>query len=260
MFTGERILPGGKFNVTYQQSLFAYEFARARSVGKRVLDVGSGEGYGVDYLAEKAAQVVGLDMHAGAVAVAKRKYRRDNIRFMVGKMEDPLQELTEQKFDVVCSFQTIEHVKNQDEFLEQLKRFTKPGGEIIVTTPNKGRFPGFNPYHIRELTPEDLRELMQAHFFKSRILGVFGNEAVLRYRNAKQEIGDAVLKFDVLRAREWLPRPIVQGLYGLGAGLVKTLSHKAEPEVAEAIDLKSFWIAELHLSQALDLLAVGLNG
>ena len=249
MFTGERILPGGKFNVTYQESLFAYDFARQRARGKRVLDVGSGEGYGVAYLAERAAEVVGLDMNQGAITQAQQKYLGSNIRFVT--------ELAEEKFDIVCCFQTIEHVHDQDQFLDQLKQFAKPGGTVLVTTPNKGRFSGFNPYHIRELTPADLQELMQAHFLESRVLGIFGNEAVLQYRNSKQRISNAILKIDVLRAREWLPRPVVLVLYGMGTGIVKTLSRKAEPQADQAVDLESFWVSDKNISQALDLLAVG---
>lgn len=247
--------------MTYQQSLFAYEFARKRAGGKRVLDVGSGEGYGAAYLAEKAAGVVGLDRHAGAIQQAQQKYRGSNIRFVVGMMEETPRELMEKKFDIVCCMQTIEHVGDQDLFLEQLKAVAKPGGEVIVTTPNKGRFPEFNPYHIRELTPGELQKLMQAHFAVSRVYGVFGDEAVLRYRNSKQGISNFMLKLDLLRAREWLPRPLVLRLYGLGAGLVKTLSHTAEPQAGETVDLTSFWVSEEDLSQALDLLAVGtVNG
>lgn len=257
MFTGERILPKRKFNVTFQQSLFAYEFARRRSVGKRVLDVGSGEGYGTAYLAEKAAEVVGLDMHAGAVAKSREKYSASNIRFVVGKMEMPPQELVDEKFDMVCCFQTIEHVSNQDLFLEQLKQYAKPGAEVIITTPNKGRFPGFNPYHVRELTPQELVELMRSHFSWSEVWGVFGDEKVLKYRNSKQRISDAILKIDIYSVRELLPRQLVLSLYGLGTGLVKTLSYKAERAAVAAVDLESFWVSRDSLEQSLDLLAVG---
>lgn len=257
MFTGERILPGGKFNVTYQESLFAYEFARQRAESKRVLDVGSGEGYGVAHMAEKAREVVGLDAYTEAVELARRKYQRQNVVFMAGTLDLPPAELQRKSFDIVCCFQTIEHVYDQDRFLEQLKAYVRPRGEVIVTTPNKGRFPGFNPYHVRELTPAELSNLMQRHFPRNEMYGVFGNEAVLKYKQAKHRISNLILQFDVLKSREWLPRGVVFGLYTLGAGLVKSLSYKAQPKVVDGVNLSSFWIARDNLSQAMDLLAVG---
>lgn len=257
MFTGERIVPGGKYHVTYQQSLFAYEFARQRAKRKRVLDVGSGEGYGVNHLVSVASRVVGFDAHGGTIETAQKKYRRANLAFVVGTLEDPPQEIAGQQFDIVCCFQTIEHVADQDSFLEQVKAFVSRGGMVMVTTPNKDRFSGFNPYHVKELTPPELADLMYRHFKKVELYGIFGNEAVVRYREVEQRVSDAILRLDVLKTRYWLPRPIVLGLYALGAGLVKLLSLKAAPHLADEVTLSSFWVDRKNLSSALDLLAVG---
>lgn len=256
MFTGERILPGGKFNVTYQESLFAYDFARQRAVGKIVLDVGSGEGYGVAFLAEQAQEVVGLDPHAGAVDRARQKYQAENTTFMVGTLDTPPVELKSKHFDVVCCFQTIEHVQNQDQFLGQLKAQAAVRGQVMVSTPNAGRFPGFNPYHVKELTPTELADLMGRHFSRFELYGVFGDEAVLQYKRAKQRFSDVMLQLDFLCAREWLPRPLVLGLYTLGAGIVKSLSYRATPPAAE-VNVSSFWVTKDNLDEALDLLAIG---
>lgn len=258
MFTGERILPGGKFNVTYQESLFAYEFTGRRAAGKRVLDVGSGEGYGVAYLAERADRVVGLDPHRETVEAAAAKYARPNIQFVHGTLDRPAAEIAGESFEIVCCFQTIEHVWQQDEFLERLKRLATPGGEVIITTPNKGRFPGFNPYHVRELTADELTVLMARHFRHFRVRGVFGSETVLQYKQAKQKISNAVLRLDVLRAREWLPHGVVVGLYTVGAGMVKSLSYHTKPQIVKAVSLQDFWVADEPLNNALDLLAVGV--
>ncbi len=256
MFTGERIVEGGKFNVTYQQSLFAYEWVRQQARGKRVLDVGSGDGYGSAYLAEAAAEVVGLDLHAGAVAEANRKYRRPNLHFVQGTTEEEVAGVQRGSFDIVCCFQTIEHLADQDGLLEQLKQFAKQGGQVFVTTPNKGRFPGFNPYHIRELSVSDMQQLMKAHFDQWKVYGVFGDEKVLAYRMGKQRVSDWILRLDILHAREWLPRLIVVALYALATGIIKSLSYHRESGAADAVGLSSFTLREDNLKDSLDLLAV----
>lgn len=247
-------MPGGKFNLTYQESLFAYDVARQRAHGKTVLDVGSGEGYGVAYLGERAKKVVGLDAHAGAVAEALRKYVAPNVEFVVGTLDNPPPEVQEKHFDIVCCFQTIEHVADQDMFLKQLKQ--QAASEVLVSTPNAGRFPSFNPYHLKELIAAELISLMQRHFSRFEIYGVFGNEAVLQYKQAKQRVSDTMLRLDFLRAREWLLRPLVLGLYTLGAGVVKSLSYRTEPKASE-VTLSSFWMGKDNLEEALDLLAIG---
>lgn len=246
--------------MTYQESLFAYDFARQRAVGKRVLDVGSGEGYGAAYVAERAKEIIGLDPHRGIIERARRQYRSSNIQFITGTLEAPPAALAEQRFDLVCCFQTIEHVSNQGAFLEQLKSFANAGGEVIITTPNKGRFPGFNPYHVKELTLHDLTQLMQAHFQRFSVKGIFGDEDVLAYRNSKQRVSDTVLALDVLKAREWLPRFLVRSLYVVGSGLVKSLSYRQQPLAVAAVSLKNFWVSGEDLPNALDLLAVGEIG
>ncbi|MEK7557317.1 MAG: class I SAM-dependent methyltransferase [Patescibacteria group bacterium] len=257
MFTGERILPGGKFNVTYQESLFAYDFARQRAAGKCVLDVGSGEGYGAAYVAQQAQEVVALDPHTGTVQEAKQKYRATNLSFFSGTLDSPPSEIKEKQFDVVCCFQTVEHVQDQDQFLQQLKAQAASGGEVIITTPNAERFPGFNPYHIKELTPAQLTDLVKRHFSRFELYGVFGNEGVLRYKRAKQHFNDMMLRADFLRAREWLPRPLVFGLYTLGAGAIKSLSYRAEKAHVDEVTLSSFWVGKDRLEEALDLLVIG---
>lgn len=244
--------------MTYQESLFAYEFTRQRAAGKRVLDVGSGEGYGVAYLSKHAGSVVGLDAHRATVKTAAAKYTRPNVRFVHGTLTDLPPEIHRRSFDVVCCFQTIEHVRAQDEFLERLKALARPGGEVIITTPNKGRFPGFNPYHIQELSADELAVLMARHFRQFSVAGVFGSTAVLQYKQAKQKISNAMLRLDILKTREWLPRSLVLGLYTVGAGMVKSLSYRAKPRVVSGVSLQDFWVADGPLADALDLLAVGV--
>jgi len=118
-----------------------------------VLDAGSGEGYGAALLAEVAARVVGID-RAEAVRVAAARHRAPGLEFRAHDLER-LGALGE-RFDLVVSFQVIEHVRDPVGFLRALARL---GGALVVTTPNRLMSVSENPYHLREWTATELLAL-----------------------------------------------------------------------------------------------------
>ncbi|HEX2112351.1 MAG TPA: class I SAM-dependent methyltransferase [Gaiellaceae bacterium] len=157
----ERVLPGG------DQGHFAwhvarYRFALPRVAGKRVLDLGCGEGYGTALLAETAREVVGVDYSPVAIDHARRSYARENVRFVVADataLDDSLGH-----FDVVTCFEVVEHVERDDRLFAGVARVLRPGGTLVLSTPNRlvdelvesiggGHF----EYHVNVLTPADLR-------------------------------------------------------------------------------------------------------
>ncbi len=146
-FTGER-LPGvdGDFAVDRERHLAAYRFARAHAAGRAVLDAGCGEGYGTALLAEAAARVVGID-RPEAVRVATARHRAPRLEFRAHDLER-LGALGE-RFDLVVSFQVIEHLPDPVGFLRALAGC---GGALVVTTPNRLMSVSENPYHLREWT------------------------------------------------------------------------------------------------------------
>lgn len=257
MYTGERIVPGVAFNVTWQQSLFAYDVVRRWAQGKKILDIGSGEGYGSAYLAEVAHEVVGLDSNDQAVESAAAKYKRANLRFITGDLFGLPTAVGNQKFDIICSFQTIEHVRDHDVFLRALKSVAAPQGKVVVTTPNKLKFPTFNPYHLHEFSAEELGKLFARHFQRVELYGVFGDNIVLEYRADKDRIGRLILRLDPWRARHWLPRPFVQTMYGWISWLIKWLAYSKKKQTVTAVTLNNFHMAQTEIDEALDLLVVG---
>ncbi len=259
MYTGERILPGGKFNVTFQQSLFAYAFVRRVSAGLRVLDVGSGEGYGCAYLAATAAEVVGIDKDGDAVRAASERYAQLNVSYVTADLFRAREALAGRQFDLVCCFQTIEHVDDQDEFLDALVSLTVPGGRVVVTTPNRDMFPTYNPYHVRELDVTSIRALFSRHFPHVELSGVFGDHRVLSYRQSKQKIGNLFLRLDPFGVRDRLPRPLTQALYDRVSFLIKSVSYLRKRREVEEISLENFSLRRDELESALDFLAVGVT-
>ncbi|MBI3255629.1 MAG: class I SAM-dependent methyltransferase [Candidatus Andersenbacteria bacterium] len=258
MYSGERILPRQIFNVTYQQSLKAYEFVEGLAAGKRVLDVACGEGYGLSLLAKRASSAVGVDYDEATIKEANVRYGSAKISFLIGNLFDLPVPLAGKKFDVVCCFQTIEHVQDHDAFLEALKAVTAPGGMVIVSTPNTEMFHSFNPYHVHEVAVPEFRALCMRHFLHFEVLGVFGDEAVLSYRRGKQKVSDLILKFDVLQARTWLPSGLLRGLYAfISFFIIKRVSLWRHYEEVTKLTTQNFELRGDNLKQALDFIAVG---
>lgn len=257
MYSGERILPTKLFNVTYQQSLVAYEFAAKHAEGKTVLDVASGEGYGTFVLGKTASRVVGLDFNRAAIIEAQKNYGSETVSFVQGDLLNAPTVLQGELFDVVCCFQTIEHVQNHDDFLASLSAVTKPGGLILVSTPNTNMFHSFNPYHTHEVTYKEMSDLFARHFKEFTIYGVFGDASVMRYRTGKQKISDMILRADVLKAREWLPGPILRAVYAfVSFFFIKKISFWKHEKEIMGVTTENFTVSEQDVEKALDFIAV----
>jgi ubiquinone/menaquinone biosynthesis C-methylase UbiE len=147
----------------WQRYLVAGRLAR----GKRIVDVASGQGYGADYLARSAERVCGVDLDPEAVKEARETYRRENLSFIRGSADRlPFASNT---FDLATSFETIEHLpeETQRRLVEEIKRVLKPGGVLLISTPNKRRTEAFaqkNPYHLKEFYPEEFSAFLATHF------------------------------------------------------------------------------------------------
>lgn len=143
-----------------------YALARTLCAERRVLDIACGEGYGSALLARWGArQVVGIDISAEAIAAANRHFGHPSIRFLQGNAEQaPALLANEPPFELVVSFETIEHVADPAALLRGLRQLCAPGGSILVSCPNDPAAlqPGdVNPYHNRSYTFEQFRALSE---------------------------------------------------------------------------------------------------
>ncbi|GAB2638818.1 class I SAM-dependent methyltransferase [Nocardia goodfellowii] len=173
--TGERTVPGiAEENYWFRRHEIVYARLLERCTGKTVLEAGSGEGYGADMIAGVAAQVIGLDYDSSAVEHVRARYPR--VEMIQGNLADlPLEDAS---VDVVVNFQVIEHLWDQSQFLRECLRVLRPGGELLISTPNRitfspGRDTPLNPFHTRELNAAELTELLvDAGFEVSVMTGV----------------------------------------------------------------------------------------
>ncbi|MGI9068133.1 MAG: class I SAM-dependent methyltransferase [Pyrinomonadaceae bacterium] len=151
-----------------------YQFAMQHVGGARVLDIACGTGYGLTVLQTRARQVVGADVDMGAARKARAAIGNgpeavvvaDGCRLAFG----------DATFDVITSFETLEHLELRSQFLAELRRVLTPDGLCIISTPNANYTLPINgkprnPHHLYEYTPEELVAELRKHFDSSVLLG-----------------------------------------------------------------------------------------
>lgn len=171
-FTGERFLPACTGEIAYEH-WHRYAFARRFVAGKRVLDAACGEGYGSALLGEAAASVVGVDIDGPTIAHALTRYgNRERVRFIEGSCTElPLPDAS---IDVVVSFETIEHLREEDQprMVAEFARVLSPGGIVVISSPNKRLYSDernyVNEFHLHELYRDGLARLLTPEFSAQR--------------------------------------------------------------------------------------------
>ncbi|MFD2161023.1 class I SAM-dependent methyltransferase [Paradesertivirga mongoliensis] len=165
-WTGERLVTQISNEDTIYH-LHRYSIPQEYIKDKTVVDVASGEGYGSNIMATTAYKVIGIDISKEAVTFANQKYgHRSNLRFIEGSADKiPLEDGIA---DVVVSFETLEHIDTHQEMMLEIKRILKPGGILIISSPDKAnysdRFNRVNEFHVKELYMEEFKTLLAQHF------------------------------------------------------------------------------------------------
>jgi SAM-dependent methyltransferase len=171
--TGERTLPGIPVeNYWFRRHEAAYLALAADVEDHVVLEAGAGEGYGADLLARAARRVVALDYDRDAARHAATAYPR--VAVVRGNLASL--PLPGGAVDTVVNLQVIEHLWDQPGFVAECARVLRPGGTLVMSTPNRLTFsPGGltrNPFHTRELDAGELAELLAPQFTVTRLLGL----------------------------------------------------------------------------------------
>ncbi|MEQ6376690.1 class I SAM-dependent methyltransferase [Bacillaceae bacterium S4-13-56] len=166
--TGERVIPElmKPMNKLLLEHIARYQFALPYTAG-RVLDLSCGSGYGTHMVAKERKneidEIIGVDIDEEIIEYARGAYYHPKSSFRVADATDLT--LIDQlgTFDVILSFETLEHIEDESAILENYYRLLKPGGMLIVSTPfGEGRgISCGSPFHVHQLKPEEFRKLFQ---------------------------------------------------------------------------------------------------
>jgi SAM-dependent methyltransferase len=164
-FTGERYIPAISGEIAWEH-LHRYAAAVQLCGGRKVLDIASGEGYGSYMLSQVATGVLGVDIDEPAVSRAIERYQRDNLSFKVGSCESIPCESN--SFDVIVSFETIEHVADPEAFLVEVVRALRPDGYLIISSPERDAYNAgrteHNKYHLSEMSEGEIVAALARRF------------------------------------------------------------------------------------------------
>lgn len=167
----------------FAEHLARYRFAQKFVKNKTVLELGCGKGYGASVLAQAAKSVVACDLNEDSLNFAKLHYAAKNLEF---QKENVTEGEGVKKYDVVVSFEVIEHLSPFDTlaFLRLAKSCLAPGGLFLLSTPNhdvvlKSGMP-VPEFHINNLTSVELRQLLKTEFSLVQMWGQIFSQGLLK--------------------------------------------------------------------------------
>lgn len=171
-WTGERFIPGMQGSIRTEH-LHRYLMAKDFVKEKTVLDIASGEGYGTAILGVSAHQAIGVDISGECITYANETYKNEKVRFLQGDcMAIPLPNTS---IDVVVSFETLEHITEQDAMMAEISRVLTKNGLLIISTPEKRIYADIpkhdNPFHMKELYKAEFIQLIAKYFSNFQIFG-----------------------------------------------------------------------------------------
>lgn len=193
-------------NPIHQRLYKAYVAAEGYIQGD-VLEIGCGEGRGIDLMIAKARSFTAVDKIKSVMDRLQAKYKQ--ARFIHMNLP-PLSGLSDNAYDVVVSFQVIEHIKDDGLFLREINRVLKPGGVALLTTPNRRLSLSRNPWHIREYLPDELGLLAKNFFAHVEVKGITGNEKVMTYYEENKKSVKRFTRWDILDLQHKLPASLLR--------------------------------------------------
>ena len=258
----------------------AYDEALQLAPGDRVLDLGCNNGYGTLFLAEAGLNVVGVDVSTKLLEQARNRSPLHRTRFL--EVDGERLPFAAASFDLVTSFQVIEHIADTAPYLGEIRRVLKPGGVAMFSTPNASLRldPGMTPwniFHVREFRAAELLDVLTPWFEDVNVRGLYGVDELYAVERQRVETERErarrgqqrrlphpwqVRAFVIDAIKKSLPAPLTERLRSLVREReVRDISGDVPPRPAQPAALPNFTSRDLfyrsdRTDDALDLLAI----
>lgn len=241
-------------NPVHQRLLFPYQHV-SHSISGNVLEIGCGTGRGVGVLADKVSGFTGVDKNTELMKSLGQKY--PDFTF-IDMFLPPLQDLPDNHFDFVITFQVIEHIEPDSFFLAEAARVLKPGGKLYLTTVNKKFSLTRNPWHVREYRALELQDLLAKHFSKVIAEGIHGNDKVMKYYEENKKSVERITKFDIFNLQYRLPRTWLQVPYDLANRLSRNSLSSQNNSLVNSIQVDDYFLSN-EPENSLDFFYTGIK-
>ncbi|MFA5972426.1 MAG: class I SAM-dependent methyltransferase [Lentimicrobiaceae bacterium] len=220
--------------VIYNRCLYAYK-AASELVKGNIIELGSGEGYGIKMLAPLAQHYLAVDKFDTDISGhANVEFRKQLLPSLAG--------IADNTFDFAVTFQVIEHIQDDKTFIKEIHRVLKPGGVLMLTTPNHPMSLTRNPWHIREYTADELASVVGKSFGKVEVKGVFGSPVVMDYHERNKTSVHRITRFDILKLQYRLPRRLLQIPYDIMNRLNRRKLLKGNTDIVNKVSLSDFFL------------------
>ncbi len=227
-------------NPVHQRLLFPYTEV-TKIINGDILEIGCGTGRGVGVLAPNVTHYTGVDKNEPLMTKLKAEY--PNFEF-IDMFLPPLKGLKDNSFDFVVTFQVIEHIVPDEEFIKEIHRVLKPGGKLILTTVNIKYSLSRNPWHIREYLAHELKNLILKHFSSIKTQGIHGNEKMMAYYEENKKSVRKITRFDIFNLQYRLPRWLLQIPYDIANRMSRNIIQKNDKQLVSNITYKDFYLSD----------------
>jgi ubiquinone/menaquinone biosynthesis C-methylase UbiE len=227
------VVDAGRLSPYWGEHAARYIYAMPFIDGKVVLDIACGTGYGIGLLSSTAKFVAGVDIDPQAAQEAKKECGDNSCVLLGNGLGLPFADAS---FDVVTSFETLEHLYERSSFLAELRRVLRPGGILILSTPNANYTQPVNgkptnPFHIHEYEPDELLAELGSQFTVIKFLG--------------QTLDDKIKIPPFYEAQQRLPKDPATRARLLGWKVFNKIPVATRERLSDSIWGKSFYPTEM---------------
>ncbi|WP_044397353.1 bifunctional 2-polyprenyl-6-hydroxyphenol methylase/3-demethylubiquinol 3-O-methyltransferase UbiG [Lacinutrix sp. Hel_I_90] len=227
-------------NPLFQRTLKAYELVAQHIVGD-VLEIGCGEGYGLEVILKQAKSLTVIDKSKHVLKKIKSKHPQTTV---LNQNIPPMYNLKDNSFDVVISFQVIEHIKDVNLFIKEIHRVLKTHGKAYITTPNSKKSIARNPWHFKEYNYKEINSLIKNNFKTYTIEGIQGNKKTDAYYLKNKQSVERFLRFDIFKIQYKIPTVLLKIPYELANRINRNKLLKKNTHLVNGITLEDYSLQE----------------